>query len=265
MIITERKILIGLIAGLIVVAVVVAIYLLNIFGLCSAQNPQFCPFPFSEKSRFIRYATCALAKCSDGCNSKEVKSLCLEFGQGGSCDKWCAETCESGKECGADNAISMDVKGTVFLSSGDMQKYANWICGCLDYNIPCVSFSGRKNTCYMEGACQQQHFQTLGDAPLMTATGTKCGDTFKDPLFGWDFPIISSVSVPESFANDYCVVDQMWQGARIKKLTQCRFESTSPTNDKKITFSFWSNKYGLAGCAHVQVCPVESQISGSTT
>ena len=251
---------IELIAGIIIVAVLIALYIDNVFAICNSPDSPYCHFPISEKDRFIAYSTCALAKCSTGCDSTQVKALCLEGSADGSCKTWCKDTCQQndkGSECGQKYALQFDVQGSVLLNSGDFQTYAHWVCGAFDYNIPFVTFSGNKNFCLMNANCVDPHAAIYGQTPLMTATGLQCGQTTSANVAGFklDFPIFTSASVPESYADTHCSTSSISNGAQIRKLDSCTFISDDPTAPKKITYELWADKRGFIGCSFLQICP----------
>jgi hypothetical protein len=257
----ETSKVIELLLGVIIIAVVIGIYLMNVFAVCNTKNPIYCLLPHSEKARFISYATCALAKCQNGCDSEQVKDLCLEFDAGNNCKTWCKDTCkpnDKGTECKQENAISIKVNGAVFISSGDFQTYANWVCGWLDTNLPggFTTFFGIKNFCVMSNACgtPQHAYQEYGTTPLVTANNLKCGDELPNL-------IMTSVSIPSTYATGHCTTNTP-AGAPTQKLDSCNFISDDPTTNKEITYNFWANSWGF--CSYLQICPSESELPTTT-
>jgi hypothetical protein len=101
-----------------IVAIIIALVVIVLMITFSSKisNITVPGIPTEQKVRFVRYATCALARClPDGCDGIKPDKICLEekhdiFGRT-TCEKWCNETCEglSGNICGETNAIEIEL------------------------------------------------------------------------------------------------------------------------------------------------------------
>jgi hypothetical protein len=82
------KLIIFLVIGIVVAALILAFVLPRLYPM-----PLWNPYGGGEKERFIRYLTCAIAKCLKGCGSKEVAGVGLEKGETGEYAEFCDDTC----------------------------------------------------------------------------------------------------------------------------------------------------------------------------
>lgn len=164
-----------------------------------------------EKAKLIRYATCSLALCSNGVDTKQVDAVgCLEY-ERGKCVKSCRQIQEEFKAtkvetfkdisgnrhyCGEENALALEFDSSfpIDLRSGEIQKLSrpNWV--CRGFNLPFtdnrIPFSDDWQN--LNGDCIE--FGTLTGGPaiivpggtiedLQNAIGEQCFDGFRQTIF----------------------------------------------------------------------------------